>query len=122
MASSITEGLELAPSMLKSMIDNLDSANPEEYFKNVKSLIGESLFYTFDALVGTPHYKSEMCLGVEGLPDTSAQLVEIGLFEINGKFVELSPVVKQVAIAKKNLLDELLLKLKIKTGQPSSDL
>lgn len=122
MTSSILGGQEKTLSDLKSMVDNLASTNPYEYFKNVKSIIGEPLFYTLDALVGTPNYRSEMCLGVEGLPDTSAQLVGIGLFEINGKFVELSPAVKQVAIAKKNLLDELLLKLEIKTGQSASDL
>lgn len=99
----------------------LDSSDPSKYISEIKEIIGYDLFYTFDALIGTPDYKSEMLLGEEGLPLTTVDLIEIGLFVIDGKNVALAPEIKKVVVAKKLKFERLLERLQAKADRQSKN-
>jgi hypothetical protein len=106
---------------LKALISVLDSSDPSKYISEIKEIIGYDLFYTFDALIGTPDYKSEMLLGEEGLPLTTVDLIEIGLFVIDGKNVALAPEIKKVVVAKKLKFERLLERLQAKADRQSKN-
>lgn len=72
----------------------------------------ENLRPTLDAIRLYPGYRAPMLLGRAGLPNTSAKLVEMGVFYIDDDHVVLHPVLQRAFDAKEAERDALLARLK----------
>lgn len=67
------------------------------------------------------HYRDRMLLGRKGLPDTSAKLVQMGVFYIEGGDVVLHPALCAAFELKKEKRDRLLDRLRALQPNPSEE-
>ncbi|MDP2566389.1 hypothetical protein [Pseudoalteromonas marina] len=79
-----------------------------DYLSNVPERLRELLKNFMDLYIEG----AEMFAGVEGLPKTTAKLVELGVCYIEGNFVYLHPAICDAVIEKNLRRDRLLEKLK----------
>jgi hypothetical protein len=87
----------------------LEPNSPSHFGYMGKKILGETLGSSFSYLVTSPKLKDEMLLGIEGLPEHSAKLVEMGIYVINGKYVELCEELKKV-VRRSSKNEEIMLK------------
>lgn len=93
-----------------TLITNIADAvkNHEDYTVFVE----EKLRYTLRAFIGLTDGKTEMVLGVEGLPDTTTKLINLGICYTRGKYVYLNRDIYNAIQDKNRNFDELLKKLR----------
>ncbi|MEF1300488.1 hypothetical protein QTO17_00970 [Vibrio owensii] len=99
--------------MTETVTKLLGTASDSRVFHwNAKPVLGESLAYTFDAVITCYRDGAKMELGVDGLPDTTRKLVDLGVFYIDGEMIRLHPALKAKADEMNQSQDNLLAKLK----------
>ena len=107
--------MRTTPTMSGTVVKLLDAVNGSGTFNwNVKHILGESLYYTFNAIITCYRDGVKMELGVNGLPETTRKLVDLGVLYIDRDKVRLHPELKTKADEMDQRQDNLINKLKNK--------
>ncbi len=106
------------PPITETVVKLLDIANESgTFYGNVNHILGESLYYTFNAIITCYRDGAKMELGVNGLPKPTRKPVDLGVLYIDRGIVRLHPELKTKVEEITQRQDSLLAKLKIKQNK-----